>query len=66
MDIINVSGELEVIREGNEKNSNVTNRDKPKINFNMLSAKDTTAKNDSETFHSLNKNLSLESQKPLF
>ena len=39
MDIIIVSGELEVVLEGNEENSNVTNRDTPKINFNILSAK---------------------------
>ena len=61
MDIINVSGELEVIREGNEENSNVKNRDKPKINFNMLCAKDTAAKNDSQIFEISNKNLSVES-----
>ena len=36
LDIINVSGELEVILEGNEENSNVTNRDTPKINLNIL------------------------------
>ena len=29
LDIINVSGELEVILEGYEENSNVTNRDTP-------------------------------------
>ena len=38
LDIINVSGELEVTLEGNEENSNVINRDTPKINLNMLSA----------------------------
>ena len=47
LDVINVIGELEVILEGNEENSNVTNRDTPKINLNILSAIDKTAKNDS-------------------
>ena len=32
-DIINVSGELEVILEGNEENCNVINRDTPKIHL---------------------------------
>ena len=40
LDIINVSGELEVILERNEKSSNVTYRHTPKINFSMLSTKD--------------------------
>ena len=31
LDIINVRGELEVILEGNKENSNVINRDTPKI-----------------------------------
>ena len=61
LDIINVSGELEVILEGNEENSNVTNRDTPKINLNILSAIDKTAKNDSQIFLSTSNNLSLES-----
>ena len=61
LDIINVSGELEVILEGNEENSNVTNRDTSKINLNMLSAIDKTAKNDSQIFASTSSNLSLES-----
>ena len=61
LDIINVSGELEVIHEENQENSNVTNRDTPKINFSMLSVKDKTAKNDSQIFESTNKNLPLES-----
>ena len=60
LDIINVSRELEVILEGNEENSNVINRDTSKINFIMLSAKDKTAKNDSEIFESTSNNLSLE------
>ena len=60
LDIINVSGELEVILEGNEESSNVTNRDTPEINFNMLSAKDKTDKNDSKIFGSTSNNLSLE------
>ena len=47
LDMINVCEELEVILEGNEENWNVTNRDTPKINFNMLSAKDKRDKNDS-------------------
>ena len=36
-------------------------KDTPKINFNMLSAKDKTAKNDSDIFESTSNNLSLES-----
>ena len=61
LDIINVSGELEVILEGNEENSNVINRDTPKINLNMLSAIDKAAKNDSQIFESTSNNLSLDS-----
>ena len=61
MNIINVSGELEVILEGNEENSNVINRDTPKINLNMVSAIDKTAKNDSQIFDGTSNNLSLES-----
>ena len=61
MDIINVKGELEVILAGNEENSNVTNRDTPNISFNMLSAKDEIAKNDSQNFESTSSNLFLES-----
>ena len=36
-------------------------KDTPKINFNMLSAKDKTAKNDSDIFESTSNNLPLES-----
>ena len=61
LDIINVRGELEVILEGNEENSNVINKDTPKININMVSAIDKTAKNDSQIFDSTSNNLSLES-----
>ena len=61
LDIINVSGELEVIHEGNEENSHVINRDTRKIHLNMLSAIDKTAKNDSQIFGSTSNNLSLES-----
>ena len=61
LDIINVSGELEVILEGNEENSNVINKDTPKININMVSAIDKTAKNDAQIFDSTSNNLSLES-----
>ena len=50
LDIINVSGELEVILEGNEENSNVINKDTPKINLTMVSAIDKTAKNDLQIF----------------
>ena len=35
LDLINVSGELEVILDGNEENPNVTNRDTP--NFSIRS-----------------------------
>ena len=61
MYIINVSGELEVMNERNEENSNVAGRDKPKINFNILSAKDKIDKNDSQVFESTSNNSSLES-----
>ena len=61
LDIIKVSGELEVILEGNEENSNVINKDTPKINFNMVSAIDKTVINDSQIFDSTSNNLSLES-----
>ena len=57
LDIINVRGELEVILEGNEENSNVTNRDTPKINLNMLSATVKAARNDSQIFESTSNNL---------
>ena len=60
LDIINVSGELEVILEGNEESSNVTNRDTLKINLSMLSAKNKTDRNDSQIFESTSNNLSLE------
>ena len=61
LDIINVSGELEVILEGNVENSNVTNRDTPKINLNVLSTVDKTAKNDPQIFECTSNNLFLES-----
>ena len=61
LEIINISGELGVTLEGNEENSNVTNRGTPKTNLNMLSAIDKTAKNDSLIFESMSNNLSLES-----
>ena len=60
LDIINVNGELEIILEGNENNSD-TNTDTPKINCNMHSAKDKTAKNDSQIFESKSNNFSSES-----
>ena len=60
LDIINVNGELEIILEGNENNSD-TNTDTPKINCNMHSAKDKTAKDDSQIFESKSNNFSSES-----
>ena len=60
LDIFNVSGELKVIREGNEESSNVTNRDTLKIIFSMVNVKDKTDKSDSQIFESASKNLSLE------
>ena len=38
LDLINVSGEMEVIFYGNEENSTVTNRDTLKVNFDMHKA----------------------------
>ena len=61
MDIINVNGELEIILEGNEENSDGTNTETPKINLNMHSAKNKTAKNDSQIFESKSNNFSSES-----
>ena len=46
LDLSNVSGELEVVLDVNEENSNITNRDTPKINLNIDSTKDKPAKND--------------------
>ena len=61
LDIINVNGELEIILEGKEKNPDVTNTDTPKTNFNIHSAKDKTAKNDSQIFENKRNNFSSES-----
>ena len=60
LDLINVSGELQVVLDGNEENPNVTNRDTPKINFNIHSTKDKPAKNDSEFFDRSSISISLE------
>ena len=38
LDLINVSGEMEVIFYGNEENVTVTNRDTLKVNFDMYKA----------------------------
>ena len=38
LDLINVSGEMEVIFYGNEENATVTNRDTLKVNFDMHKA----------------------------
>ena len=38
LDLINVSGEMEVIFYGNEENVTVTNRDTLKVNFDMHKA----------------------------
>ena len=46
LDLINASRKLQVILDGNKENPNVTNRDTPKINFNIHSTKDKPAKND--------------------
>ena len=51
---------IEVILDGNEENPNVTNRDTPKISFNIHSTKDKPAENDSDFFDRSSINLSLE------
>ena len=60
LDLIIVSGELEVVLDGNEENPNVTNRDTPKINFHKHNIEDKLVKNDSEFFDRSSINLSLE------
>ena len=60
LDLINVSGELELVLDGNEENPNVTNRDTPKINFHIHNIKDKPVKNDSEFFDRSSINISFE------
>ena len=64
MDLINASRKLQVILDGNKENPNVTNRDTPKINFNIHSTKDKPAKNDWGIFDNSSSNLSLTSPTP--
>ena len=60
LDLINVSRELEVIFDGSEENANVTNKDTPKINFNIDITNDKPANNNLEFFDRSSINLSLE------
>ena len=57
LDLINASGELEVVLDWNEENPSVTNRDASKINFNIHNTKDKLA----EIFDNSSNNFSKES-----